>query len=248
MRSTPCAMLLLAALTVAGCAGLPTAQPAHRSRKTPVAAEYRVGADDVIELNAGRLRALASVGGDGRLDAPEVPDVWVQGLTAEEVAGRVAAVDPRWRHAEAQVREHRSRQLYVFGLSEDQSGRPVPYRGSEPLTDLLRREMQRELPYGYRVRVVRSSDEIGGEPVVLSRVYDASWRPRGAQTTPVRVAPDDVVYVEKAAGKAGPLTRLTDPVLRLNQGMRSRLRAKLARTRLPRLARLAAEDRGVTVR
>jgi polysaccharide export outer membrane protein len=104
--------------------------------------QYTVGCPDLLEVIVNGRPALSgrhAIGPDGRIDLGPDGCVRVEGRTLVEAAALVAqqlgVLESRVR---VHVVEFNSRQIYLSGAGTGVS-RAVPYRGPEPVYDLLRR-------------------------------------------------------------------------------------------------------------
>jgi protein involved in polysaccharide export with SLBB domain len=201
--------LLLIGLT--GC-GLSPSAHRHVIRKAPLSAPqpananaYRVDVGDVLELHAAGNRPVrAEVSLDGDLHLSESPSIHVAGMSCDEIEETLSG-DLRVR---VRVADYRSQHVLVAGL-RGKALRPVPYRGPEPVEELIDRLGCPDCPNGYRVRVVRPSRRVGGEPLIFSTTIDNKGQADRAHET-IRLQAGDYVYVEKDIGHKGPVTLMTD--------------------------------------
>jgi polysaccharide export outer membrane protein len=117
---------VVAAALLAGCASAPEPKPEPEPEL-----EYRLGAEDVVEVSVYGAEALSRtlpVRPDGRISLPLLGDVEARGRTAaqlaQELAGRLAPFvqDPR---VSVIVREVNSPRVYVIGEVEHPGAYPL---------------------------------------------------------------------------------------------------------------------------
>ena len=189
---------------VAGCFGpgghLDRALLADRNpaaHQSGADARYRVHCPDVLDVTVpGRADCCGTrpVGADGRIPLGDAA-LRVEGLTAAEVARRVAAVagvDPA--RVQVRVSAFNSQQVFLRG---EVAGLPraIPYQGPETVVDLLQRSGG--LAPGAApgdVQVVRSHIADGTPPEVF-HVDLAAILLRNDQRSNVLLEPFDQVYV-----------------------------------------------------
>jgi len=103
-------------------------------------AGYSLGCADVLEVafaDRPEWDCAASVGLDGRLPLGDAGNPAVSGLTAEEARVKIAAVakvEPG--RVTVTVADYRASRIYLTG-PENKLRRTVPYRGPEPVLELL---------------------------------------------------------------------------------------------------------------
>ena len=137
MRSAALAFLVLALSALAE-----EPSPSPSPSPAPAAADYRVGAGDVLEVQVfgnEDLSRSASVQPSGAIHLPLIGEIPVAGLTVTEIQrklvslwGRDYLVSPQ---VEVRVREYQSQFAFVVG-EVNQPGRK-PLRGRTRLIDLL---------------------------------------------------------------------------------------------------------------
>ncbi len=120
------AISLVAAVTLAGCAGAPRPLPSPDPE-----AEYRLGTEDVVEVSVYGAEALSRtlpIRPDGRISLPLLGDVEARGRTAAELGDELAAklapfvVEPR---VAVIVREVNAPRIYVIGEVERPGAYPL---------------------------------------------------------------------------------------------------------------------------
>ncbi|HEY1375994.1 MAG TPA: polysaccharide biosynthesis/export family protein, partial [Gemmataceae bacterium] len=168
----------------------------------PEAAAYTLACPDEIELAVG---PRPDVGGrfavepDGAIPVGSAGRLRVDGLTAAEVAGKVATVlaVPR-QDVQVRVAEYASRQVFLCGPVAGHE-RAVPYRGPETVVEFLRRTdgVSREAE-PREVHVVRANVAAGRRPEVFPVDLHAILADGDGKTN-VRLQPYDQVYVGETA-------------------------------------------------
>jgi protein involved in polysaccharide export with SLBB domain len=107
-----------------------------------LAALYTVHCPDVLELriaNKPHWSGQQTVGPDGRIVLGEAGPLRVDGLSAPEIARRVAEkARLPWERVDVVVVGYNSQQLYLYGAIPGEE-HAVPYRGPETVLDLLQR-------------------------------------------------------------------------------------------------------------
>jgi hypothetical protein len=128
------------------------------------------------------------------------------GRTCAELEAELAE---RWP-ARVVVTGYRSQSILVAGLHDEKPPRPHHYCGPETISQFLKRVGCPDCQTGYRVRVVRPSPDVGGEPEIFAEEMDPQGKRRGADRPPLRLQAGDYVYVDRNFGRKGPLTLMTD--------------------------------------
>lgn len=120
------AISLAAAVTLAACAGAPAPRPDPEPES-----EYRLGAEDVVEVSVYGAEALSRtipVRPDGRISLPLLGDVEARGRTAPELSRELSerlapfVKDPR---VAVIVREVNAPRVYVIGEVEHPGAYPL---------------------------------------------------------------------------------------------------------------------------
>lgn len=170
-------------------------------------APYRVGAGDILlvaPVKGGEpLRAEVSL--DGTLRIPGIEPMNVDGLTCPEIEDYFST----YERVHVEVAEYKSQHILVSGIFPEKAPRPITYHGPETIENLISRIGCPECQRGYRVRVVRPSQKLGGEPQIFAEEIDVRGR-REPGKEAIVIEPGDYVYVEKDLGRKGPLTLMTD--------------------------------------
>jgi polysaccharide biosynthesis/export protein len=197
--------LLPLAFLSAGCAAARPhldrallAEQGTAARSEGVAAAYRAGCPDVLEVTVAahaELTGRRTIGPDGRIDLGPYGRPHVEGLTVDEIARCVAeqaAVPPA--RVQVRVAEFHSQQVYLIGQVVGQQ-RAVPYQGQETVLDLLKR-VGGVTPGAAsdNVYVVRSRVAEGRRPEVFHVDLRAVVLRHDEQTN-VRLQPSDQVFV-----------------------------------------------------
>jgi len=170
---------------------------------------YRVAAGDALEVfRPGAKRELAEVRVDGSLRLAG-ESIRVDALTPQEIACRIQErLGDRYRDCKVMVAKYNSQYVYVFGDGREESPRAVPYQGRETLREFITRVGARDCLRGYRARIVRASQDMGGKPDVMAVKLDADLQNRDRSADPVYLQPNDYVYLERdGAGPGGVLPR-----------------------------------------
>jgi protein involved in polysaccharide export with SLBB domain len=209
-------LLLTTGGLVAGCAGVGGGGPDWLRNKPPLLSQdqrpnenpYRVGVGDVLMVApvAGARPVRAEVALDGLVRVGDLPPVQAAERTCAEIEADISQTMP----ARVVVTSYRSQSIMVAGLHEEKAPRPEVYCGPETIAQFLKRVGCPDCQTGYRVRLVRPSEQVGGEPEIFAEEVDAEGRRRDADRDPIRLQPGDYLYVERNFGRKGPLTLMTD--------------------------------------
>lgn len=180
------------------CERVAQSNPPSIATTTPPA--YRVGCPDVLLVTfASRpdWDSLSSVDIDGTLPLPEsLGRQRVQGLTLEEIRTSFAdAGQVKPDTITVSLADPRSARIYVTG-PVNATTRSVPYRGPEPVLELLVRisAIQAGQSNLNRVYVVRPNVAVGEKADVFHVDVDAVALD-GEQQTNITILPGDQVYV-----------------------------------------------------
>lgn len=204
---------LLVAFVGIGCRNSPARwrvfKPPTISPTTTAAIEpYRVGVGDVLAITSGEssesTQATVEVDGCIRLDG--MTPLPVDGRSLAEIESSLSTTRP----SRVEVSQYASQVVHVSGVLDKGAAMAVAYRGPETVQNLIERVGCKDCVQGYRVRVVRPSRQVGGEPEIFSMEFDETGRNRDALDEPLGVSAGDFVYVDKDFGRKGPLTLLTD--------------------------------------
>ena len=197
-RTVVRALLAVALAALVGCAG----PRACTREEAPVAhapgPPYTVACPDALDVTiAGRPEASGptAVDSDGTICLGHIGRLRVDGLSAEQISGRIARVlklDPD--AVEVRVTGFVSRQVYLCGPVAGNE-RAVEYRGPEPVVAFLRRTeaLTREAE-PQEVHVVRANVAAGRRPEVFPVDLQAILK-TGDDATNVLLQPYDQVYV-----------------------------------------------------
>lgn len=168
---------------------------------------YHVGTGDVLLVAPvkGGAPIRAEVSLDGTLRIPGIEPMNVDGLTCPEIEDYFST----YENVHIEVAEYKSQHILVSGIFPEKAPRPITYHGPESIEQLISRIGCPECQRGYRVRVVRPSKKLGGEPQIFAEEIDVRGH-READEEEIVVEPGDYVYVEKDLGRKGPLTLMTD--------------------------------------
>lgn len=187
--------------------------PASSSAAGPPPAGYRVGTGDELALRAGpgKPERTVTVAADGSLHVPGHESLRVDGLTASEIAEAIASEwgEP-FRASQVTVTRCASQVIHLFGGDAGEPARAVPYRGPETVEEFLDRIGFRQRRRGYRVRVVRAGKSLEEPTQILATQTDRGHRERNASVRPIRLEPNDYVYLERDVGTPGALTKMTE--------------------------------------
>lgn len=209
-----CGMLLIGSILFSGGCKSKTGQTNSVSMKPPLLARggsdgtpYRVGTGDILlvaPVKGGEpIRVEVSL--DGTLRIPGIETMNVDGLTCPEIEDYLSA----YERVHVEVAEYKSQHVLVSGIFPEKAPRPITYHGPESVEQLISRIGCPECQRGYRVRVVRPSSKLGGEPQIFAEEIDVRGH-READRDAIVIEPGDYVYVEKDLGRKGPLTLMTD--------------------------------------
>ncbi len=189
------------------CASAPPTTPG----KPFLAAEYHLGAADVLGITAGGawpvITRQVTVRPDGSISFDLIGDVKVEGKTVSEVRDEVAARLSDYikrPDVAVELQQSNSRRFSIFG----EVNRP----GSFPLVGrltaaeaLARAGTATFLAAANESRLIRQSSEGGG--VYLIRYYDIVER--GDSTTDYELTAGDIIYVPPGVmGRIGNVVRL----------------------------------------
>ncbi|MBY0586021.1 hypothetical protein K2X85_02530 [bacterium] len=208
-------LIVLGSVVVSGCAGgmggpdwLRSKPPLLSQEEQPRETSYVVGVGDILLVApvAGAPPTRQEVELDGLLRLPKVSPIPAAGRTCSEIEADLSKSMP----ARVVVSAYRSQTILVAGLHEEKTPRPEVYCGPETLGQFLKRVGCPECQTGYRVRLVRPSQRVGGEPEIFAEEMDAEGHRKNASQDPIRLQPGDYLYVEKNFGRKGPLTLMTD--------------------------------------
>jgi protein involved in polysaccharide export with SLBB domain len=186
---------------VAGCAA-PHQCYCRDAAPTAGAPSYTLACPDVLEITArpeADLTGRLTVGPDGTIPLGTDGRLRVEGLTADEVAGQLAAVlGVSSGLIQARVAEFASRQVFLCGPVAGHE-RAVPYHGPETVVDLLRRTggLSRDAQ-PREVYVIRANVAAGRRPEVFSVDLEAIFI-RHNDATNICLQPYDQVYVGETA-------------------------------------------------
>lgn len=194
---------LAATFWLAGCADL-KCERVHQSNNPVLASAtspvYRVGCPDVLLVtftNRPDWDSLSSVDVDGTLPLPEsLGRQRVQGLTLDEIRDALAKAGQLKPEAvSVTLADPRSARVYVTG-PVNATTRSVPYRGEEPVLELLVRigAIQSHESNLNRVYVLRPNVAAGEKADVFHVDVDAVVLD-GEQRTNIPVLPGDQIYV-----------------------------------------------------
>jgi protein involved in polysaccharide export with SLBB domain len=196
-RTSACALALGLAAGLAGCAAAPACYCRGSSNSGPNAG-YTLACPDVLEIAAGTERDVTgrlTVDPDGTIRLGTDGRLRVEGLTAGEVAGQLAAVlGVNRSEIHVHVIEFASRQVFLCGPEAGRE-RAAPYQGPETVVEFIRRMgglSQDAQPR--EVYVVRPNVAAGRRPQVFHVDLEAILV-RGDHATDVRLEEYDQVYV-----------------------------------------------------
>jgi protein involved in polysaccharide export with SLBB domain len=174
----------------------------------PSETPYTIGSGDVLMVApiSGGPPIRVEVSLNGEIKLPGRSPISAAHRTCAEIEQEISREMP----ARVVVTSYRSQSILVTGLHDEKTPRPEPYCGPETISQFLKRVGCPDCQTGYRVRVVRRSDEVGGEPEIFAEEVDPDGNRRDAQREPLRLQPGDYVYVDRNFGRKGPLTLMTD--------------------------------------
>lgn len=194
---------LTALFWLVGCADLRSTRVAESNPPTTISATpqaYRVGCPDVLLVTFTTRPdwdSIASVDVDGTLPLPEsLGRQRVQGLTLDEIRANLAEAGQLKPDAiSVSLADARSARIYVSGPI-NATTRSVPYRGPEPVLELLVRigAIQAGQSNLNRVYVVRPNVAAGEKADVFHVDVDAVVLDN-EQRTNISLYPGDQVYV-----------------------------------------------------
>jgi protein involved in polysaccharide export with SLBB domain len=167
-----------------------------------------VGAGDVLLVApiSGKPPIRVEVSLNGQIKLPGLSPLAAGGQTCAEIEQAISREMP----ARVVVTSYRSQSILVAGLHDEKSPRPEAYCGPETIGQFLKRVGCPDCQSGYRVRIVRRSAEVGGEPEIFAEEMDPQGNRRDADRAPLRLQPGDYLYVDRNFGRKGPLTLMTD--------------------------------------
>ena len=186
------------ALALGGCAAPQACYCRNASGSAESASAYTVACPDTLSLTAAPrpdLTGPAAIGPDGAIPLGSDGRLRVEGLTAGEVADKVATVLHVPRPAvQVQVAEYASRQVFLCGPVEGRE-RAAPYQGPETVVDFLHRigGLSRDAE-PRDVHVIRANVAAGRRPEVFQVDLKAILIQKDAKTNVV-LQPYDQVYV-----------------------------------------------------
>jgi protein involved in polysaccharide export with SLBB domain len=184
--------------------------------------EYRVLPPDVISISSRTVQEIDSVTQqirpDGKISLPLVGDVFVAGLTPQEIRQEITTGAQRFYSKvdiTVFVSEYNSQKIYVFG--EVAGPGPLPWTGCDTLLDVLSRTQPTLLAWPEKIKVIRAknprrggyipgaeepSDE-NAESVEITNKQGAqeltvdlmAMVQTGDMSHNILMQPDDVVYV-----------------------------------------------------
>ncbi len=208
-----CGLLLVILGTGCSARGL---HPDWMSAKPPLLSQDDRPSETPYTIGAGDVLMVAPISGDppirvevslnGQIKLPGRPPIPAAHRTCAAIEEEISREMP----ARVVVTSYRSQSLLVAGLHDEKAPRPEPYCGPETIAQFLKRVGCPDCQTGYRVRVVRRSEEVGGEPEIFAEEMDAQGKRRDAHRAPLRLQPGDYVYVDRNFGRKGPLTLMTD--------------------------------------
>jgi polysaccharide export outer membrane protein len=195
-------------LLVLGCASAPLTPDAAFSSATPgpassaVNSEYRLRSPDVIELacagQPGRNGRYA-IDAEGRIDLGDAGRPRIEGETTAECAEQIAdSLHLKSQTVQVRVAEFESRRIYLFGKVSGKQ-RSIPYRGPEPLYQVLARAGG--LGDGAapeRVYVLRGGIAEGRSP----ELYHVGGGKTATAASNIIVEPYDEIYIDEAKPSA----------------------------------------------
>jgi len=136
--------------------------------RTPVAGiEYRVMPPDVIAISSTYVREINSITQqirpDGKISLPLVGEIYVAGLTPEEIRSDIESVVRRYYKKvdiTVYVVEYNSQKVFVFG--EVSSAGPIPWTGSDTLLDVLAQTQPTRLAWPQKIKIIRAKKPTRG--------------------------------------------------------------------------------------
>ncbi|MFA5864987.1 MAG: polysaccharide biosynthesis/export family protein [Phycisphaerae bacterium] len=184
--------------------------------------EYRVLPPDVISVTSRTVQEIDSVTQqirpDGKISLPLVGDVFVAGLTPQEIRQEITAGAQRFYtkvDITVFVSEYNSQKIYVFG--EVAGPGPLPWTGSDTLLDVLSRTQPTLLAWPEKIKVIRAkkprrggyipgAEESSDENVESAEITNKQGAQEltvdlmamvqtGDMSHNIILQPDDVVYV-----------------------------------------------------
>jgi polysaccharide export outer membrane protein len=191
---------MLAVFLATGCASTHEQMVAFlRSHDAPVSTgHYTVSPPDALAFHApgaGEIDGVVQrVRPDGKVALRLLGEVYVAGLTTQEIAEKVKAqlsryyIDPE---VVVEVAGYRSQQFYVFG--EVARPGPKPYTGRDTLIQALAAAHPTFLAWRSQIRVVRP-DPNGGESKVIVVDLDKMVHSGNVEQN-ILLQPDDIIEV-----------------------------------------------------
>jgi protein involved in polysaccharide export with SLBB domain len=199
-----------------------------QKERSPVGGlEYRVLPPDVLSITSRTVQEIDSVTQqirpDGKISLPLVGEVFVAGLTPQEIRQEITTKAQRFYtkvDITVFVSGYNSQKIYVFG--EVAGPGPLPWTGSDTLLDVLSRTQPTLLAWPEKIKVIRAqkprrggyipgaegnldntSSEEKGESVEITNKQGAqeltvdlmAMVQTGDMSHNILLQPDDVVYV-----------------------------------------------------
>jgi polysaccharide export outer membrane protein len=169
--------------------------------------DYRVGIPDTINISAPRVPEIDGetqvIQPDGKITLRLLGEVRVDGMTAKEIAAKLAALlreyyeDPK---VQVRVTGYRSKKIYCFGQVGSGGGTSglggsqiVPYTGRNTLLDTLATTGLSFIAWRSQVKIIRANPDKDKRHVLTVNV-DKMYE-EGDTTMNVLLEPGDIVYV-----------------------------------------------------
>jgi protein involved in polysaccharide export with SLBB domain len=185
------------------------------AQKCEIAKDYLVYCPDVLELaidSRTELTGVQAIGLDGRISLGPAGLLRVEGLPVSDIAGEIAEVlKLPADKVRVRVAEYKSQQIFLFGQVVGLQ-HAVPYRGPEPVSELLRRVGGiTEGAAPGKIYIVRPGLVEGGQPQVF-HIDLKSILVTKDQRTNIRLQPFDQIFVGE--NKPFSVMKCIPPILR----------------------------------
>jgi len=133
-----------------------------QKQRSPVwGIQYRVMPPDVICISSQTVKEVSSVTQqvrpDGKISLPLIGDVFVAGLTPQEIRQEISTAAQRYYKKvdiTVVIAEYNSQKIFVFG--EVYNPGPMPWTGSDTLLDVLARCQPTTLALPEKIKVIRA--------------------------------------------------------------------------------------------
>jgi protein involved in polysaccharide export with SLBB domain len=122
---------------------------------------------DVISISSNYVREINSITQqirpDGKISLPLAGDIYVAGMTPEEIRGEIEAIIRRYYKKvdiTVYVDEYKSQKVFIFG--EVVAPGPLPWTGSDTLLDVLAQTQPTRLAWPQKIKIIRAKKPTRG--------------------------------------------------------------------------------------